>query len=188
MRVSGGIARGRRLKTLKHRILRPTTERVRQAIFNILGSERIENKDVLDLFAGSGALGIDAISRGAVRAEFVEQNKIMCNLIKKNLAELRLLKYTKVRHGDVLKEIETILNEGKKFGLIFADPPYGKGFVNKVLSQVASGDILEKEGVFVLEHSKNEMPEPAYGNIVKVFSRRYGDTLVSLFARGQYDI
>ncbi len=156
MRVITGSARGRVLKTLEGEDVRPTTDRVKEAIFSIIQFE-IEGREVLDLFAGSGQLGIEALSRGAAYATFTDLSKDAVSVIKSNLLSTGLHKNSAVLQSDAFSFLR---NSRKKFDIVFIDPPYSKGLVQKALPLVA--DVMNDGGVIICEHPYGEeMPQKA---------------------------
>ncbi len=179
MRVTGGDLRSRRLPAPKGAKIRPTSDRVREAIFDILGPSWIY-RTVLDLFAGTGALGIEALSRGAREAVFVEQGRGALKLLRGNLKDLRLISRARVLALAASRGIAVLAERGKTFDLIFVDPPYGKDLVGKTLQAIAEKKILSPRGVVVAEHSPREtIPVPIKMELVK--EKRYGDTALSFF-------
>lgn len=170
MRVIAGIAKGKRLKAPKGSSVRPTLDKVKGAIFNILGNRIIEAM-VLDLFSGSGALGIEALSRGASSCVFVD-TQIKC--IKDNLISTGL--NGRVIRGNVERVIKQLAKENLRFDIVLADPPYGKELARNILSWLQISGILTNSGLIVVEHSKRELIEKE-----KVREKRYGDTVVSVF-------
>ncbi len=181
MRISGGIFRGRLLKTIKGGNLRPTSDKVRQAVFNMLGTERMKSATVLDLFAGSGAYGIEALSRGVGRVYFVEQERHMCAILRENLSKLGIKGKCKIFNADAFDTIRKFSAEKERFLLIFADPPYRKNLVKKLIELVDRSKILDKDGIVVIEHSKKELPDEEYKALRRFIFRRYGDTCVSIY-------
>lgn len=180
LRVIGGRLRGRHLLTQDLPGLRPTTDRVRQSLFNILEA-RIDLDDliVLDLCAGSGALGIEALSRGASRCDFVEKSRRTAGLIDKNIAALGLATETRVIVDDALRFLKR--EEGRvSYDLILSDPPYMAPFLNELLRTAAG--LLAPDGILLLEHSPEVrlIPLP---NLEEVVDRTFGNTSVSLFRR-----
>jgi 16S rRNA (guanine966-N2)-methyltransferase len=177
MRVIAGSAGGVRLAVPKHGV-RPTMDRVKAAIFSSLG-EAIIGARVLDLFAGSGALGIEALSRGAASAIFVEDDRQSTEMIEQNLAKTRL--NGRVRHQDVFDFLRQA-SKVEKFEIIFADPPYemtrnGGRYTEKLLSNEALPRLLKSGGLFVLEKQPGEMfPEIKVWHIVR--QKTYGATEV----------
>jgi 16S rRNA (guanine966-N2)-methyltransferase len=178
LRIISGEKKGTRLFSLKKRRIRPTSDKVKGAIFNILSS--VEDKKVLDLFAGSGALGIEALSRGAQEAVFVDNSFSSLDLIRKNLEKLGFREKSSLIKKNVLRFLKGEA-EGK-FDLILADPPYGKGLCQKVLEILAEKDSLIADGVLVIEHHKKEKIEKL-GNFISLQEKKYGDTLVSFFRK-----
>lgn len=179
MRVIGGEFKGRRLACPAGRSIRPTSDRVREAIFDILGAQRRFQR-VLDLFAGTGSLGIEALSRGAQEAVFIEQGKAAIAALKSNLKALGLGSRCWVIHLPVKKGISLLAERGEVFDLIFIDPPYGEGVVEETLQEVVRREILSPDGVIVVEHATRYavIPPP---RLVIANRRRYGDTTVSFF-------
>lgn len=175
IRIIAGSAKGKRLKTLKGPAVRPTSDKVRGAIFNILG-ESIIGASVLDLFSGSGALGIEALSRGAKEGVFVD-NGIRCiSIIKENLSDCGFL--GKVIRGDVYKVIKRL--EKGSFDIVFADPPYGRDLARNLLLELDKSGILKNSCFVIIEHSKREYIEES-PNWHKLREKRYGDTRVSVY-------
>ena len=178
MRIISGEKKGIRLFSLKKGKIRPTSDKVKGAIFNILSS--VEDKMVLDLFAGSGALGIEALSRGAKEVVFVDNSFSSLDLIRKNLEKLGFKDKSKLLKKNVLRFLKGE-TEGK-FDLILADPPYGKGLCQKLLELLAEKDFLNTDGVLVIEHHKKEKIEKLE-NFILLQEKKYGDTLVSFFRK-----
>ena len=145
MRVISGEARGRRLKELSGMETRPTTDKVKESIFNIVQFD-IEGRKVLDLFGGTGQLGIEALSRGAAECTFVDLRREAAALIRENLKATRLEERGKVVQGDSLSFLLTCR---QKYDLIFLDPPYASGLLEKALEQIAAIDILSEHGIMV---------------------------------------
>jgi 16S rRNA (guanine966-N2)-methyltransferase len=174
LRVSGGEARGRRLQAPKN--IRPTQGMVKQAIFNMIGPE-IEGASVLDLFAGSGALGIEALSRGAARATFVDRQPRGLAILRQNLDALGLKERAHVVRGDVVRWLEASPDEVKGADLAFLDPPYEDAVLDRALIAL---DRNVAAATVVAEHSRRQALPPL--TRLKVDrQRRYGDTLVTVF-------
>ncbi len=172
-----GELRGRRFATTPGRTTRPTADRVRESMFGLLGSTP-EGARVLDAFAGSGALGIEALSRGATHVVFVESARPALRVLRANLAALNLAARSTVRAGDALEipEPGSVL-----FDLVFADPPYTEGLEPRIVVGAASR--LSPGGVLVLEHSsRTAAPAPPEGLAIWK-ARRYGDTTLTLYVR-----
>jgi 16S rRNA (guanine966-N2)-methyltransferase len=182
MRVIGGEFKGRRLLVPRGGKIRPTSDRVREAIFDILGPVWTFQR-VLDLFAGTGSLGIEALSRGAPEAVFVEQGKGALTVLRGNLKALGLQSRAWVLSLAVKRGIAVLGERGEAFDLIFMDPPYGKGLVAKTLEEIVQRGILTATGVVVTEHSPREEILPPLG-LAPSQQRRYGDTALSFFQEG----
>ncbi|MDO4810951.1 MAG: 16S rRNA (guanine(966)-N(2))-methyltransferase RsmD [Eubacteriales bacterium] len=154
MRVITGTARGRRLKELEGLETRPTTSKVKESLFSIIQFD-IEGRRVLDLFAGTGQLGIEALSRGACEAVFIDRRADAVKLIRENLAICDLSDRAYVKNGDSM----AYLKSGEKFDLIFLDPPYASGLLEQALEQIAMFDICREHGIIVAESAADkELP------------------------------
>ena len=173
MRIITGTARGCRLKTPKGEATRPTADRIKESLFNILG-RRVEAAHVLDLFAGTGALGLEALSRGAASALFVDERT--ASLIEENAAKTRLLERAEIVRADVLRILTRLGGAGRSFDLIFCDPPYRQGLWEKVLSSVDREGLLAPDGCMIVEHGAEEEALPALENLRCVREERYGKT------------
>ena len=152
MRVITGSARGRRLKELEGMETRPTTDRVKEGLFNILQFD-IEGRRVLDLFAGTGQLGIECLSRGAASAVFVDRRADAVKLIRDNLKTTELTDRARVVSGDSMEYLKSVR---EKFDLIFLDPPYEAGLLEPAIAHIARFDILAPHGIIVAEHSADK--------------------------------
>ena len=181
MRITGGSLRGRVLRAPIGKATRPTSSKVREAVFNIV-SDRIADARVLDLFAGSGALGIEALSRGAPFAAFVESSPAAVSAILQNLEELELDDRAQVIRGSVESALERLSAAGEKFGLVFADPPYAGRTAEETLSAVAASGVLAPGSIVIVEHTKRQELGGEFGSLSLTLSRRYGDTMVSMYA------
>ncbi|MDH6229879.1 16S rRNA (guanine966-N2)-methyltransferase [Mesorhizobium soli] len=183
MRIVGGELRGRPLATPRSNSIRPTTDRTREALFNVLAhryADRLEGARVLDLFAGTGALGLEAISRGASFCMFVEESTEGRGLIRTNVEAFGLTGRTKIFRRDAagLGPAGTV----QPFGLVFADPPYGKGLGEAALRSALSGGWLEPNALCVVEETASVSFEPG-PDFVVVDERGYGDTIIRLIER-----
>ena len=175
MRVSTGRYKSREIEYPRAG-LRPTKAITRQAMFNIIGS-RVHGAKACDLYAGGGSLGIEALSRGAASAVFVEQQATVFRFLRGNLKGLP--DATAVR-GDVLRVVKKLAGAG--FDLVFADPPYMQGLVQATIERAAEFDILAPDGWFVAEHHRQEMPSAPDGwETIK--QGNYGETMVSVLRR-----
>jgi 16S rRNA (guanine966-N2)-methyltransferase len=179
MRIIAGAFKGRRLAPVKGRI-RPTAAKVREAVFNILGSA-VPAARVLDLFAGTGALGIEALSRGAAEAVFVEEHPEALKVLRRNLADLNLADRTTVWPLPVGTALKKLAGRGERFGLAFLDPPYGGGVAAAALSTLASLDVLAPGARVVVEHGRRESLPEVCGALMRLEVRRYGDTQAAFY-------
>ncbi|MFQ6033203.1 MAG: 16S rRNA (guanine(966)-N(2))-methyltransferase RsmD [Candidatus Zixiibacteriota bacterium] len=179
LRIISGEHKGRILSSVKKAKIRPSSNKVKGSIFNVLKGE-VEGKKVLDLFAGSGNLGIEALSGGAEFVIFVDSSSASIKIIKRNLEELNLSKRSKTINKDCLKVLPRLQ---EKFGIVFADPPYLCGFAQKVIDSVVKYDLLEKDGILVLEHHKKETFKHPEEKLLYVKVKRFGDTTVSFFLK-----
>ncbi|MFQ5735710.1 MAG: 16S rRNA (guanine(966)-N(2))-methyltransferase RsmD [Thermodesulfobacteriota bacterium] len=180
MRVIGGRCKGRRLAPVKGASVRPTSDKVREAVFDIL-SRPFSYPRALDLFAGTGAMGIEALSRGAQTATFVDVDNTSVLVIKKNLSTCGLLEQASVYRKDVRSAVRSLARKGERFDVIFIDPPYNSALVEDTLKAIDSQGILAPGGVIVAEASKRVPVSPEFETIGLVDDRRYGDTLVYFF-------
>lgn len=172
MRVIGGELRGRRLRSPVGRSTRPTGARIREAWFSAI-SDHLPEATVLDLFAGSGALGIEALSRGASRVRFVESDRAAVNVLRANLKALELEDRTQVIRGDVFRALSQSGTESGTFELALADPPYGKGLAQKLVEVWLKQPFAD---MLCVEHGRSELDETR-----PVWTRAYGDTQLSFF-------
>ena len=182
MKVIGGTARGRKLKVPKGLAVRPTAARVKESLFNIL-SHDFAGLRVLDLFAGSGNVSIEALSRGAVKAVLVDESARSAAVIRANLSRLELNRRAQVWVAPVARSLRKLEKAGEKFDLIFLDPPYDKGLVTTTLEAIGKSSLINPSGIVVVEHSGREAIKPNYGNLMLNDRRRYGDTFLSFFHR-----
>ena len=180
MRVIGGQARGRRLKAPKGKSVRPTASRVKEALFNILPRD-LSGAKVLDLFAGTGNLTIEALSRGAAEATLIDSSAEAGKIIRENLRRSNLIHRAKIWIAPVTRAARLLARREESFDIIFLDPPYGQRLVETTLKMVAEGELLRDSGVLIAEHSVRDPVEERYGSLVLHDRRRYGDTVLSFF-------
>ena len=183
MRIGGGSAGGRRIGRRSggrrgEAGLRPTSSRVRLAIFSMLGPGSLSGFSVLDLYAGTGALGFEALSRGADTAEFVEQDERRCRDIKEAAVELGFGDQTTVRRGRCERVTTTLTN---RYDIVFIDPPYADDPFAEVIRNLDEADVLNPDAVIFAEHSSRTELEQRYGRLEQTDSRTYGDTAVSTY-------
>jgi 16S rRNA (guanine966-N2)-methyltransferase len=179
VRVISGDHKGRRLASLKKASLRPTSDRVKESIFNVLQTV-VAGKRVLDLFAGAGSLGIEALSRGAESATFVDASPQSLAILKKNLRDLDLESGSTILRLDGFKALGKLR---QRFHLIFADPPYLKGHLQRVVDSVARSEVLQKGGLLILEHHKKEKFSLPRENLSVWKEKRFGDTVISFLLK-----
>ncbi len=181
MRIIAGSKKGLRLTAGRGRAVRPTADRVKATVFNLLGS-RMAGATVLDLFAGSGSLGIEALSRGALRAVFVEQARSAVRVLRANLARAGFEERAQVWACSTEVALARLGAEGAQFELIFADPPYGQGLALATLERVEELNLLTREGCLVLEHETRALLPEAGQRLTQTRRRTMGETTVSLYA------
>lgn len=179
MRVIGGSARGRILKGPPDAGTRATADKVREAVFNVL-APYIEGASAIDLYAGTGALGVEALSRGAARCDFVERRQQLCTVIKENLARAAVAEQGRVICGLVHQVLSTLQGP---YDLILADPPYTDLDGPLLASLPAVQRLLAPRGIVILEHSPRAQPAGDSGPLRYVRTRRYGDSAVSFWQR-----
>jgi len=182
MRIIAGKFKGRRLNMFKGTRIRPTSDRVREALFSILG-DTVRGSRVLDLFAGSGALGLEALSRGAEKVVFVEKDRDAREIIRDNITDLAMEAFCEVIPGDYRNILKRLGNKHDSFDLILADPPYQDtegGAAENILSLIGEFDTLRKNGLVVIEHSRRikiNIPDSSW----KIFQiKRYGRSCLTI--------
>ena len=185
MRVISGSVRGLKLNTPTNNDIRPTTDRVKEAMFNVIASE-IYDSIVFDMFSGSGALGIEALSRGAKKSYFCDKNRQSIEVLKKNIEKTRFEDRSNVTVGDYKVAIDMLKKNNIRCNLIFVDPPYYEGYFEEVLKSIVENEILEDDGVIVVEHdAKTDIPE-IFG-LEKFKEKKYGITKLSFYTLEEDD-
>ena len=185
MRVVAGECKGRKLSVLPGRDTRPTTDRVREALFSSLG-DKVVGARVLDLFAGTGALGIEALSRGAVFSIFVEKSKSAFNIVDKNVSGCGFSSKSRTVLGEALRTLSKLQVEGAQFDLVFLDPPYKSNLLAKVLTRLADSELLAERGTVIAEHcSEVELSIPE--GLQKITTKRYAGAALTFVARRVYE-
>ena len=181
MRIIGGALRGRKLGTLQGRSIRPTSDRAKEALFNILRTQAA-NAAVLDLFAGTGALGIEALSRGATNAVFIDKAPASLSVLRKNVALCHLQEHSRVLQWDIVKNLECLRVYHRTFNLVFIDPPYGQGMIEPALQHLMASDALAKSACIVVEQDTRET-QPSLPSLLKCEDqRRYGHTRLTFLS------
>jgi len=182
MRIIAGEYRGRKIKQPGSNEVRPTKDRIREAVFNMIAAY-VPGADVLDIFAGSGAYGLEALSRGAEKAVLIENNTGCADIISENINSLGLEECTKIMDMDAFNALELLGTEKDKFDLIFADPPYNEGLGKKTLIIINHYDILKPIGFLVVEHHNDEDIPGTEGNVSLFKQKTYGKTTISIFRK-----
>jgi 16S rRNA (guanine(966)-N(2))-methyltransferase RsmD len=178
VRIIAGTVGGRTIRAPRGSATRPTADRVREALFNILGARGDVPERALDLYAGSGALGLEALSRGVGQVTFVEQHAPTCALIRDNAATLGLGGRALVVCARVLEFVRS--RKSERFGWIFIDPPYQSPELSRLLPEL--GPLLVPGGLVVAEHGNRDEPAELHGGLALVDRRRYGQTALSFYA------
>jgi len=180
MRITGGVARGQQLKVPKSGPVRPMTDRVREAVFSILAPMTGKRFRGLDLYAGSGALGIEALSRDAEWVDFVEQEPRYCAIIKQNLQKIGFSQKSHVYCCSTAKAL-SFLKE--KYDIVFMDPPYADRFINQTAEQLAISGVINGESVVVISHASRVPLQECYDGLSRIKEKKYGDTCISIYRK-----
>jgi len=177
MIITGGSCRGRKINTVKSREVRPTSSKIRESIFNMIYSS-IADSVMLDLFAGSGIMGLEALSRGAKKVYFIEKSSKVFKLLKENLNYFDF--DYEVKLSDALIALNSF--NGIKFDIIFIDPPYASGLIEPVLTKIKNNELLSKEGIAVIEHSSDlQISDLVIELGFKILKeKKYGDTSITI--------
>ncbi len=183
MKIIGGVFKGRRIDMPKRKDIRPTSDKVREALFNII-KNRIDGATVLDLFAGSGSVGIEAISWGAKDVTLVDIQKGCINAIRRNLKRLPISQdRIDIIQGDALKAIKRLSDTKMRFDLVFLDPPYYGDWIKKCLISLDDYGILYDYSIIVCEHFKKDVVPEEVGSLKMVRQKRYGDTVLTFYEK-----
>ncbi|MEE8419100.1 MAG: 16S rRNA (guanine(966)-N(2))-methyltransferase RsmD [Dehalococcoidales bacterium] len=180
MRVIAGSAKGHRLKVPKGTPTRPATDLVRGAIFSILENSAGNWEQVLDLFSGSGALGIEALSRGAGRVDFVEREPKCCAIIKENLTKTKLTEQAHIYCCSVVKAFSFL---DKEYDIILMDPPYTNKSIGGVIEQLAASKLVGKDTVTIITHSPHLSLDASYAELSLVKEHRHGDSCIAVYRK-----
>lgn len=188
MRIISGSARGKRLVSFTGGDIRPTPDRVRESVFNILFSKAgpLGGKAVLELFAGTGAMAIEALSRGASRAWLVDQGQQAAKIIPANLKNCGLEDRALLIRSDFRKALSR-LEEAGPFDLIFLDPPYGQGLVTESLALIAQAGLLAPDGIICAESAARDAVPEVAGDLLRLETRRFGSTAVHFYAHSEQE-
>lgn len=178
MRIIGGRFKGRRLFSVTGKTVRPTADRIRESIFNILAS-KVMDAMVLDLFSGTGALGIEALSRGAREAVFVEKSRTALSAIQRNIQVCAVEGQARVIRWDIAKNLNCLQKMPLTFDLVFMDPPYNCNLIQKGLQNLHSSGCLNRGAWIVVEHGASESIPGTTAEFTRRDQRNYGKTLVT---------
>jgi len=181
LRIIGGALRSRRLASVRGMSTRPSSDRLREAVFNILGP-RVMDASVLDLFAGTGALGIEALSRGADRCVFIDNSVPALIVIRKNIAQCALEERSRVIRWDIANSLDCIQYSQPPFDLVFMDPPYGEDLIVPALSNLQRSASVAADVRIVVEHGLSNGIPPVVSGFRVTDQRRYGNSVVSFLA------
>lgn len=185
MRIISGLARGTKLYTLEGTETRPTLDRVKEPLFSII-QNNIPNANVLDLFAGSGALGLESLSRGAKKAILCDKSYKAIAIIKQNVEKTRLIEKAEVIQGDYKKVLNNLADGEQKFDIIFLDPPYKKNIIPEIINKIIELNLLAEDGIVVAETDQEQVVEEIkntnmnindirkYGRVILIFLNRKG--------------
>lgn len=180
MRIGSGEMRGRRLHAPRGERTRPTSGRLKKSLFDVLAG-RLPEARVLDLYAGSGSLAFEALSRGASEAVVVERNRKACEIIRRNASELRLAERVEILAMDVSSAISKLRHRGDRFDVIFADPPYRSSEAEDLLVHLGDKSLLAEGGLLVLEHHHKRELRERYGSLARVRVLKAGESCLTFF-------
>jgi 16S rRNA (guanine(966)-N(2))-methyltransferase RsmD len=183
MRIIAGEFKGRRLVTPRGATTRPTADQVRIALMDTLGP-RLPDARVLDLFAGSGSVGLEALSRGAAHATFVERDPRAVAALDANIRTLGVEPRAVVARGDVARQLGRLATGGRRFEIVFLDPPYGLDLGEQALAALAPGELVAPEGIVIAQHFTKRPPAAEYGMLRAFRTRRFGETTLTFFRAG----
>jgi 16S rRNA (guanine966-N2)-methyltransferase len=184
MRIITGIAKGRIIKAPEGLDTRPTADRVKQSLFNIINNKVLGSR-VLDLFAGTGNLGLEAISQGAIECTFIEHNKKTFSILADNIKLLGFENKIEKFQGDAIENLKMLSKKGKEYDLILLDPPYGKGLIETAIEQIDKLQLLSNDGIIVSEYDSNDIMPEKIGTLLIYRTVKYGRTKISFWNRGE---
>jgi 16S rRNA (guanine(966)-N(2))-methyltransferase RsmD len=184
MRVLAGALKGRRLVTPRGRDTRPTADQVRIALMDALTPYLPESR-FLDLFAGAGGVGLEAVSRGAAHATFVERDARAVAALRVNIAALGVEAETRVLRLDVARALDGLVDAGERFDVVFLDPPYDSALVTATLQRLGGAPLVPPAGRVVAQHPTKRPPPAELGRLTAVRTRRFGETTLTFFRAGE---
>ena len=179
MKVLSGLLKGRKIEGYNIEGTRPTMDRVKESLFGMI-QDYIKDSIVLDLFAGSGQLGIEAISNGAKLCYFIDNNIEVIKILNKNINNLKIKEQSKVILSDWKKSLNDFANQNIKFDLIFVDPPYDYDVYEKILEKVSNLNLLNKNGLIILEHHNLKLKDK-YNDLILYKQKKYGNKSVNIY-------
>ncbi len=182
MRIIGGELKSRKIDFPKTRLTRPMTDRSKETLFNVLGG-LVVGKHILDLYAGSGSLGLEALSRGALDVTFVDQAEWAVRVIRKNAADLALEKKAEIIQGEVLRTIDKLKKQGRFYSLVFVDPPFQQGLVKKTLMKLDQSGIVLPFGQVIVGHTRQEELPETLGTFKLARAKKIGQACLSFLFR-----
>lgn len=183
MKIISGTLKGRNIEGYNIEGTRPTMDRVKESLFGMI-QDYIKDSTVLDLFAGSGNLGVEAISNGAKIAYFIDNNPEVIKVLNKNIANLDIQTKSRVILSDWKKALNTFATQNIKFDLIFIDPPYAYDVYEKILNKVSTLNLLSDNGLIIMEHSNLHLPT-TYENLTLYKERNYGNKSINIYIKKQ---
>lgn len=181
MKIISGTLKGRNIEGYNIEGTRPTMDRVKESLFGMI-QDYIKDSTVLDLFAGSGNLGVEAISNGAKIAYFIDNNPEVIKVLNKNIANLDIKSKSRVILSDWKKTLNTFAAQNIKFDLIFIDPPYAYDVYEKILNKVSTLNLLSDDGLIIMEHSNLHLPT-TYENLTLYKERNYGNKSINIYTK-----
>ena len=180
MRVISGKVRGLKLNTPKNQDVRPTTDRVKENLFNMINSY-IMDSNILDLFAGTGSLGIECLSRGAKNCVFIDISKESIAIVKSNIKKARVENESLVLNLDFKDAVSRLQSQKNKFDVIFMDPPYYKEMFVDALEKIDNANLLDEEGIIVVEHDTKDILPDKVNRLEKTKDKKYGNTTLTFY-------
>lgn len=180
MRIITGAFKGRHLEMPENKNIRPTTEKVKEAIFSIIAAN-LEDAVCVDLFAGTGNLGLEALSRGAEKCFFGDNSKDSLALIKRNVEMCRAQEWSVIIPGDFVKVLKRIYEKGEKIDIFFLDPPYKKDLYEKCFELIREYDLLAEEGIIIAEHNVCDVLANELSGFERIKEKTYGTVAISIY-------